>query len=525
MTPYLLAAFAGGMGALLLRQPPLVGFLLGGFALNVLGYELDDTLVTIGDLGVTLLLFTIGLKLRVRSLLRPEVWGGATIHMAGSTVIFAVLVAVLRFAGLGLIAGLDWRGLVLLGFALSFSSTVFAVKVLESRSELGSLYGRVAIGVLIVQDIFAVVFLGASEGAAPSLWALLLLLLLPAARLLRWALERVGHGEMQVLFGVLLALTLGYALFEALGIKGDLGALIIGMLLAPSPAAAALSRSLFNVKELLLVGFFLSIGLTALPTVETLVIAVALVAVLPLKSALYLVVFSRFGLGTRTSLLSTLSLSNYSEFGLIVASLATSAGWLDPEWLVVIAVALSISFVFAAPLNEAGEAVYRRVSPRIQRLQTATTHPGERPLEVEGVDAVVLGMGRIGTGVYDRLVAESSWEVLGIETDPQRVEQRQADGYHVVEGDAANSDFWERLLLQERCQLVVLAMPHHDGNLHALEQLRRREFAGKIAAVVQYEDQVERLRKLGADAVFNLYGEAGRALADDALAEFELDAR
>jgi predicted Kef-type K+ transport protein len=109
---------------------------------------------------------------------------------------------------------------------------VFAVKTLEDKGEYQSRCGQVAIGVLIMQDIFAVVFLAASTGKLPSAWALGLLLLIPMRYVLMHLLNRAGHsGELQVLYGLALALG-GYALFDAVDVKGDLGALIIGAMLA-----------------------------------------------------------------------------------------------------------------------------------------------------------------------------------------------------------------------------------------------------------------------------------------------------
>jgi predicted Kef-type K+ transport protein len=279
--------------------------------------------------------------------------------------------------------------LVLIGFALSFSSSVFAVKILEERGESRSLYGRVAIGVLIMQDIFAVIFLTASTAELPSPFALLLVFLIPLAPFLQRLLARIGHGEMQVLFGVVLALVVGYALFEALGIKGDLGALIIGMLLAPHPAAEALSKSLFNIKEIFLVGFFLSIGLTALPTVESVVMALILVVLIPVKSVLYEAIFARFRLRRRTATLATLSLSNFSEFGLIVAVVAASQAWLSDDWLVVLSLSVAISFVVAAVLNTRNESVYRRVERRLPAQHEEKLHPDDRPIELGDARAVV----------------------------------------------------------------------------------------------------------------------------------------
>jgi glutathione-regulated potassium-efflux system ancillary protein KefC len=522
MEPIMIAlAFAAGFAVQLVRLPPLVGFLAAGFALNALGFERTPMLDTIANLGVTLLLFTIGLKLDVRTLMRPEVWASSSLHIVGSTLVFAGALFVLKALGLALASELNWPVMLLLGFALSFSSTVFAVKVLEERSELGSFYGRVAIGVLVMQDVFAVIFLSASTGSLPSVWAVGLILLWPAAKLLRLMLDRVGHGDLQVLYGAFLALVAGYSLFEAVGVKGDLGALIIGMLLASHPATGGLAKSLFHIKELFLVGFFLSVGLGALPNLPMVMMALLLLLLLPLKSALYYAVLVRFGLRTRTTVLSTLSLTNYSEFGLIVAALAVSSGWLSAEWLVAISLAVAGSFVAAAPLNAASERIYARLKGSLAPLEAKTLLAADQPIAVGDVDAVVLGMGQIGSGAYRRLSEGHGLRVLGVDNDLSKLQTLQAAGYPVIEGDAVDSDFWEKLLLTDSVKLVLLAMPGHAGNIHALSQLRKRAFAGRIVAIVEYAEEIEVLRGLGADEVFHVYDEAGTAFADDALAALE----
>ncbi|TFH85949.1 potassium transporter Kef [Billgrantia azerbaijanica] len=516
---FLVAAFIGGFIASAVRLPPLVGFLAAGFALNALGYDRTPLLDTLSSVGVTLLLFMIGLKLDVRTLLRRDVWGGATLHMLGSTTLMVALLGLLKALGLGLLSDAGWQVLAMLGFALSFSSTVFVVKVLEKRSETQTAYGRLAIGVLIMQDIFAVIFITASGGELPSPWAVLLLLLIPVAPLLRRLLDTLGHGEMQMLFGMLLALVLGYALFESVGIKGDLGSLIIGLLLAPHPAAQALARAMFNLKELLLVGFFLSIGLTAMPTWHHLAIALLLVTILPLKSLLYQLVFMRFPMRNRTALLATLSLSNYSEFGLIVGAIAVASGWLSDEWLVVLSLAVAVSFAGSAMLNSVSEGIYRRLEPLLPARDPSRLAPSDRPIEVGDAEAVVLGMGRIGRSVYRRLHKEYGLRVLGIDSNPQSVATLRQRGFNVREGDAVDSDFWDKLLMSPNVHMVVLAMPHHAGNLFALKQLRSRRFQGRISAVVEFPEEIEPIRELGAHAVFHVYDEAGRALADSAAEE------
>lgn len=511
----LLVACVAGLLAHLVRLPPLIGFLAAGFVLNGMGHELTSTLETLANMGVTLLLFTIGLKLRIGTLLRPEVWGAASIHMGLSTLVFAVLLMPLSLLGLSMLENMSFSSLALIAFALAFSSTVFAIKVLEDRGEANSLYGRVAVGILIMQDVFAVIFLAASEGKLPSPYAVILLGLIPLAPLLQKLLAKSGHGDLQTLLGITLALGLGYGLFSALGIKGDLGALIIGMLLAPHSSAGTLARSLFNIKELLLVGFFLSVGLQADLTLDAVLMGLLVLALLPVKSALYQIILMRFRLRTRTATLSTLALSNYSEFGLIVVAVAATKGWLPADWLVVVAVVVALSFVLASPLNVLSENVYRWLCPHLQTYEAQELLPQDRPIDLGDAEVVVMGMGKIGRGAYKRFQDKHGLRVLGVEKDAEKVRRLRDEGYNLCEGDAVDSDFWDKVLIANSCQMLILAMPHHANNLHAIEQLRHRAFRGRISAMVEYPEEISRLRKEGADAVFHVYEEAGQAMADD----------
>ena len=253
-----------GLGAKQFNLPPLVGFLVAGFLLNLAGAEGGAFLSDIADLGITLLLFSIGLKLNIGQLLRTEVWGVAGTHMLIIVLANTLLVLGLAKLSLPLFSGIDFATAAMIGFSLSFSSTVFAVKVLEEKGDMASRHGKLAIGILIMQDIAAVLFLAISTGKVPSPWALGLLLLIPLRPLLFRLLKQAGHDELLILFGFVLALG-GAALFESVGIKGDLGALLLGLMFSGHPKTDELAKTLLSFKELLLIGFFLSIGLTGLP--------------------------------------------------------------------------------------------------------------------------------------------------------------------------------------------------------------------------------------------------------------------
>ncbi|SCX41130.1 Predicted Kef-type K+ transport protein, K+/H+ antiporter domain [Klenkia marina] len=511
----LLAVLLGGVAAGLLRLPPLLGFLAAGFVLYPLGVQAPPELGTVADLGVTVLLFGVGLKIDLRSLVRKEVWLTSSVHALVSTAVTAGLLGLLAVLGVGLAADGGPRAWLLIGFALSFSSTVFVVKVLEERGATQTLTGRLAIGVLVIQDLLAVVFLAVAEGKVPSPWAVLLVLLVPAAPLLRRLLGRLGHDEMLPLYGIVLALVPGYALFSALGVKGDLGALLLGMLLAGHPRSAELAKSLFSIKDLLLVGFFVSIGLAGLPTGGELVIAGALLLLLPVQAFVFVVLFYLARLRRRTAVFTSTVLTNFSEFGLIVV-VALPDDLLDPGWAAPLAAAVAASFVLPSLVGDRPDQLVDVLRRWLPDRPTERLHPDDRPLDLGDAQAVVLGMGRVGSSAHRRLTVQYGLRAIGIEADGDRVAQLQAEGVHAIEGDATDPRLWEELELHH-VELVLLAMPAHDNNLATLTRLRSHGFTGTVAAVTQFDDDLAEVLDEGADIGLQLYEGAGAELADRAV--------
>ena len=518
MDPLLiLIAFVFGFAVYRVGLPPLVGYLIAGFVLQALGIQGGENLETIADMGVMLLLFTIGLKLKLKTLARPEIWAGASIHMFVTVLVFGAAIFALGLTGFSAFAGLDFKLSLLVAFALSFSSTVFAVKALEDRGEMASLHGRVSIGILIMQDIFAVLFLTFSTGNIPSPWAIALVGGLIAARpLLIAMLNRVGHRELLLLFSIFLALGLGAAGFDFVKLKPDLGALFMGILIAGHPKAEEMSKALLSIKDLFLVGFFLTIGLADAPTLQSFGIAALLTVAIIFKVVLFFLLLSRFKLRARTSVLATLSLANYSEFGLLVAAIGVKNGWIGPDWLITIAIALSISFIAASPLNAAAHSIYERWSKRLKPFETKSRHPDDQPLDAGDAEIAVFGIGRIGAAAYDDLRDKFGEIVIGIDFDSEVVEKHQQAGRNVVVGDAADLDFWERAAVggDDKIRIVILAMPDHKANMNALNELTQRQFEGQIAAMAMYDDEVEELKQAGAHAAYNIYAQAGFGFAE-----------
>jgi len=504
-----------GFAAQMVRLPPLAGFLLAGFALNALGMPHSPLIEEIADLGVILLLFVIGLKLKPSTLARPEIWGGASAHAVTIIALFSLLFYLAPVAVLAKLGVAGPMEILLLAFALSFSSTVFAVKVLEERGGTRSVDGRTAIGILIFQDILAVAFMTFSTGELPSIWAFALIGLIGLRPLLSYLLERAGNGELLPMFGLFAAVVVGAASFQLAGLKPDLGALVLGMMMADHRRAGDVADALFTIKEVMLVGFFLNIGLIGTVTLDHLLLALFLVLMVPVKSALFFLILTRFRLRARSSFLAAASLASYSEFGLIVGAVAYDNGLLSADALTVIALAVAISFVSASIFNQNVNRLYASFSHLLKRFESVSRRSSDQPLNTGGAQILVFGMGRVGTGAYDYL-RESYRDsiVVGIESNADKVASHRETGRNVLLGDAADSDFWERMeAAGHDFRVVMLAMPDHQVNMYALEQIGRAGFGGFIAALAKYPEDAAALKDGGAHCVFNMYDEAGAGFA------------
>ena len=509
---WILVAFVCGLGFKQLGLPPLIGYLAAGFGMHAVGIQPLEHLSEISNLGITLLLFTIGLKLNAKDLAEPDVWGSAVIHMLLWVISIAAMIFTFAFFSSQALFDINPQTALLISFALSFSSTVCVVKILEEKTELKIRHGKLAIGILVIQDIIAVIFLVLATGETPSPWALGLVLLVFIRPVLSRLLTLSGHGELLILVGFFIALG-GYELFSSLQLKGDLGALIFGMLLASQKKSNELYKSLMGFKDIFLIGFFLSIGFTALPSWDTLSIAAGLTLLLPLKFTLFFALFFLFKVRARTAFLASLALMNFSEFGLIVAITSVANGWMSADWLVAIALAVSLSFIVSSFLYKDAHNIYARHKTVISQLQRSIISSSYTSLPL-AAEVLIIGMGRVGCGTYRTLYAEHGSSVWGIDADSDRVDKQRALQQQVVLADAEDIEFWQKLELKN-VRLIMLALPSINDMKNIIKQLKRCNFNGRIAAIAQYEDEHAELLKFGADAVFNYYAEIGAGFAEE----------
>ncbi len=486
--------------------PPLLGFLAGGFVLSVYGYQSTHALEEIAHSGVIFLLFTLGLKIRLKNFLQPEVAVSGLLQIAVSVLLLMGL-----FTVIGINAGFTTSQTILLGILLGVASTVIAAKGLEEKGELDSYHGRLAIGILVMEDIILIGILAFTGLKAPSPWALALLLLPLLKPVLVRVLRLIKNDELLLLYGVLMAFG-GAALFEFVGLGGELGAFCFGVLHAGEEKAGDVSKKLWSLREAFLTVFFLKIGLTGLPSWADLWYALALVIILPFRVAVFFGILSIFRLRARTSFLTATSLASFSEFAIITGAVAVTVGILPPSMLITLTTIVAVSFLFGAPVNAKANQLFNKLEPILTRFESKRSRSDAEPVNIGIANYLIVGMGRAGTSSYDYF-QERGLKVVGFDTDPNVLSSHRAKKRRVLYGDANSKLLWQNLDIS-KLQGVVVTTPEEEAKMSVVEALRARGFQGHISVMVDSESQATQLKNIGVNTICSPLVQAGVELAE-----------
>lgn len=495
-------AFIFGLFVSRLHVPPLVGYLAAGLGLALFGYEAGNLLAEIAHLGVIFLLFTVGLHIRIKNIFQTEVFGVGVIHLISATAIFTPVC---------LYFGYDLSAAIIISLTLGFSSTVLAAKNLEMRGEMGAYYGRVAIGILILQDLIAIGIIAYTGGGVPSVWSPFLLALPLFRPLLSYLLKIIDKDELVMLMALVLAIG-GATLFEAFNLSGELGALVAGMVLATDERGSELGKQLWGIKEAFLVGFFLEIGLIGLPTFDNLIFVGVLLLLLPLKSILFYLLFMVFRLRARTGYLATVTLTAYSEFTLIVGAVAVANGFIPESIIVSFGLLTALSFVINAPLAIREDQIWRKFEGFMQRFELDVKHTEHEVISLGKANYLVIGMGQAGKSAYDKLKEENK-HVVGMDIDPDRIERNLKAHRRVIYGDIQDTELWKLVDLSD-IESIIIAMGNSVVKLNAIQALREMGYDRDVYVITMRDDETEALQNAGAKSVPIPVKQAGERLAE-----------
>jgi Kef-type K+ transport system membrane component KefB len=519
--------------AVKLRQPVLIAYIAVGILLGPSGLSLvtaHDQIDLLAQIGITVLLFVVGLKLDLRHIRNIGPVALATgLGQLTFTILFGFVII--------LALGKGWMEALYVAVALTFSSTIIIVKLLSDKRELDSLHGRIAVGFLIVQDLAVVIAMMVMSGlggmgeeaTGGGTLALSLLARLGGAALLlfvlmRYVLPRIvdtlaRSQELLLVFAIAWGTALAAA-GEYAGFSKEAGAFIAGFSLASTAYREAISARLSSIRDFLLLFFFLDLG--AKLDFSTLGDEIGTSIVLSLfvligNPLIVMAIMGYMGYRKRTGFLAGLTVAQISEFSIIFVAMGITLGHVGNSALGLTTLVGLITIALSSYMIIYSHRLYAWLSPWLGPFERK--HPF-RELAVENVhengsrpEVVVFGLGRYGSRLAQTL-GQQGIRVLGVDFDPEVVRAQQQLGMDARFGDGEAPDYVESLPLAG-VPWIVSTLPDVVSNRALLNALREHDYGGQIAIMARDENEAEALRTLGNVEVIQPFNQAADFAALD----------
>jgi Kef-type K+ transport system membrane component KefB/Trk K+ transport system NAD-binding subunit len=553
----ILFAWVLGLAAHVFRQPLILAYLVAGFLIGPSGMQWvksEESIRTISELGLIFMLFMIGLEIDLKKIIRA---GRVILVAAGGQLIGGCLLGIAFFLAIGLPLGRGGFDALYLTVACALSSTVIIVKVLYEKRELDTLPGRITLGVLVLQDVFAILFLAIQPSLDDLQFSVVLLsigrvaLLVAGAMVIsRFVLPRLFHQiamrpELVMLGALAWCFLVGEAA-ERLHLSREMGSLVAGVSLSTFPYALDVTAKVTTLRDFFITLFFVALGMTIpIPTPSILAFA-AVIAVFTVASRLITTFLPLYAMkqGLRASLLPAINLSQISEFSLVVIQVGLLAGHIKPE------TSSAASFAFAI-LAVASTFVMTRSDPITRQTIGILKRFGLRDLDQPGAAGddpdgghggarriVILGFFRAASALLSEIERRDRallGEISVVDFNPNVFRILSARGIHVVYGDISNVD----TLLHAgvgQAGIIVLSVPDAllkgATNEKLVRHVRSLNPGARIISTADLLDDVPDQYAAGADYVtvtrltdaaelYRVIDAAGRDMLADKRAELD----
>ena len=522
-------AFLFGVVAQRLKQSAIVGYLLAGAVLGPIMFN-KDAVQEVAELGVALLLFSIGLEFSFGRLKRM---GAGAFFIGILQIVITLAVFTLVFSLLGPLH----QGLAM-GAIIALSSTAIVLRVLVDRMEIDSIHGRNALAVLLTQDIavvplvLLVTILGnagsvqqvtlhilkilAAAGGLAGVFFVLFYIVIPKVLMTG---NLFSNRELVVLLAIAAAIGSAWAA-HAIGLSPALGAFIAGMLLAESPFATQIRSDIGSLRILFVTLFFTSIGMLVNPVWLISNLAQALfwlVIVFSVKALVIFVICMGFRMGRLTSLATGITLAQIGEFSFVLATVAYKGGIVSQGRFDMI-VTVTIMSMFLAPYMAAYALPLAGKLLSVMRHQPTFSAPGtgDEKEDDTAPNIFIIGFGPAGQRVADVLL-EACISPSVVELNPGTAALAREKGLVVKMADATNSDVIEHIGIRGAC-LVVVSVPDPRSVKEIIHNIRTFSPQARIVARSRYHRASQDLKDAGAHAVVDEEKTTGDQLAEEVMA-------
>ncbi|MDO8386840.1 MAG: cation:proton antiporter [Polaromonas sp.] len=520
----LICAFVGAL-FVRLRQPVLIAYIVVGIGVGPAGFGFvaaHDQIDLLAQIGVTVLLFVVGLKLDLNHIRHIGAVALATgLGQLAFTIVFG-------FALILLLGRAPMEALYV-AVALTFSSTIIIVKLLSDKRELDSLHGRIAVGFLIVQDVAVVIAMMAMSALggpdSKATWADVLLSLswrLAAVAalmyvLMRWPLPKLVAAmarsqELLLVFAVAWGVAFA-ALGEWAGFSKEAGAFLAGFSLASTPYRESVNARLTGLRDFLLLFFFIDLG--ARLDFSTLSAEIGPAALLSLfvligNPLIVMAIMGYMGYRKRTGFMAGLTVAQISEFSIVFVAMGISLGHVGVQALGLTTLVGLVTITVSTYMILYSQPLYTRLAPWLslfERKRPFREMAVERQSRGGGeAEAIVFGLGRYGSRLLAQLRA-AGVEAIGVDFDPEAVRVLRRRGLPVRFGDGEDPHFVETLPLGH-ARWVITTFPQWESNQALLHALHTAKFEGTIVGAVRDAAHGRALKAAGITYLLNPFEDA-----------------
>jgi len=520
--------FAWGLGLLahFTRQPLILAYLIAGFFIGPFGMgwvKSQESITVISELGLIFMLFMIGLEIDLKKIVRA---GKVILFAAGGQLIGGVLLGILFFVGIGLSMGSGHFDALYLCVACALSSTVIIVKVLYEKRELDTLPGRITLGVLVLQDIFAILFLAVQPSLANLQVSVILLsigrvgvlvatALVLSRYVLPWLFHQIARRPELILLGALAWCFLIGEIAEQLHLSREMGSLVAGVSLSTFPYALDVTAKVTTLRDFFITLFFVALGMT-IPIPGLSVIGLALLIAAFTVVSRVLTTFTPLYLmkqGLRASMLPAINLAQISEFSLVVIQTGIAAGHISTETSSAASFAFVVLAVVSTFIMARSDQVTRGLIGPLKRIGLRDLdHKHDADAAHEGAHGearriVILGFFRAASALLaeiERRDPAALDQITVIDFNPLVFRTLSDRGMHVVYGDISNVETLVHAGVG-KAELIILSIPDSllkgADNEKLVRHVRSLNPTAKIVATAEILADVNDLYDAGADYV------------------------
>ncbi|MDD5731524.1 MAG: cation:proton antiporter [Patescibacteria group bacterium] len=501
-----------GIVARLLKQPLVIAYIITGFILgpSIFGFIEGREMVSLfSTIGIAFLLFIVGMELNTEKLA----------ELGKKTIFLGIIQIVLTALGgyvLSRLLGFSDIVSIYIGIVLSFSSTVIVVNLLSEKKAITSLYGKMVVGILVLQDIaalFVLVFLGGVKSGEVLSWILFASILIKAVLLfliaylisillIKKVFNYLAHSpELLFLASIAWCFAVAGGAFM-LGFSIEMGAFIAGLTLASLPYSDEITLRLSPLRDFFLILFFITLGMqidwSGISGFIFPLVALVLFVII-IKTLIILISMGAFGFTKRTSFYTAVSLSQVSEFSLIIAALGLSIGHLD-KGIVSMIILITIITILTSTyfINFLGH-IYNLIQKPLSLFEMNQVKEKKKKIPLLKDHIILFGYHRLGKQIFKSL-EKISKKIIVVDIDPDVVYDLNCRGKYCVYGDAYDPLLLEKLNIG-KAKMIVTTFPGKKSNAFLIKKVRAQNKRAKIIAMADHASDAIYLYKTGADYV------------------------